>query len=224
MGNLMLDFHAHVLPGVDHGSDSVETSLFQLSEAKRHGIKHIFATSHFYPSLHNADEFLKIRNQAYAGLAEQLDDSYPQLHLGAEVLLCDGLDTMPGLSELIIEDTNTLLLELPFADFSPSYADTVYTLVRGGIDVVLAHAERYREENIDLLIQNGARLQINASTLSGMFIPKRVKDWLASGVIVGIGTDIHKRDSKAYGQFIKASRRICKYLEPMTRYESNLNK
>lgn len=218
MADLTLDFHAHVLPWVDHGCDSVETSLFQLSEAKKYGVEHIYATSHFYPSYHNVSDFLKLRASAFEKLSARLDEGQPHLYLGAEVLLCDGIDRMPGLSELFIEDTNTLLLELPFADFSYSYADTVYSLVRSGVEVVLAHAERYKEENINLLIQNGAKLQINASSLCGFVIPGRIKHWLSSGVVVGIGSDIHKRDTKAYSNFRKGTNRIAKHLGSVIEY------
>lgn len=222
MADLVLDFHAHVLPTLDHGSDSVETSLFQLSEAKKHGVEHILATSHFYPSCHNVEDFVKSRAGSYAMLSEKLDGSFPTLHLGAEVLLCDGLDTMPGLSELFIDGTRILLLELPFADFSRSYADIVYTLVRDGVEVVLAHAERYKEENIDLLIQNGAKLQINVASLCGLVIPRRIKRWLASGVVVGLGTDIHKRDAAAYKRFAKAIRRIGDRVLPIIEYAKKI--
>ena len=30
----MIDFHAHILPGADHGSDGLETSLRQLALAE----------------------------------------------------------------------------------------------------------------------------------------------------------------------------------------------
>ena len=34
----MIDFHTHVLPGVDHGSSSIKTSLSQLDLAAAYGI------------------------------------------------------------------------------------------------------------------------------------------------------------------------------------------
>ena len=219
MTDIVLDFHAHVLPGVDHGSDSVETSLYQLSEAKKCGVKHIFATSHFYPSRHSVDSFISLRNEAFSRLSEKLEEGHPKLHLGAEVLLCDGIDTMPGLSKLLIEGTSTLLLELPSADFSKSYGDIVYSLVRGGVDVVLAHAERYREEHIDFLVQNGARLQINASSLCGWFIPASIRRWMLDGHVVAVGSDIHMRDSKAYKHFRTAEKRIQRYISPILEYQ-----
>lgn len=49
MIDLSLDYHAHILPGCDHGSSSVAMSLKQIDMAKAAGIKTICATPHFYP-------------------------------------------------------------------------------------------------------------------------------------------------------------------------------
>ena len=222
MVDLTLDFHAHVLPTLDHGSDSVDTTLFQLSEAKRHGVEHICATSHFYPSGHNVADFLERREASFNLLSARLDESHPRLHLGAEVLLCDGIESMPGLSELFISGTNTLLLELPFADFSYTYVNSVYSLVRSGVDVVLAHAERYNEYNIEQMIQNGAKLQINASSIAGILMPSRIKRWLDRGLVVAVGSDIHGRDACAYRRFSRGVRRIKKYISPIIEYAKNI--
>ena len=47
--DLTLDYHAHILPRCDHGSDGVETSLRQLAMAAEAGIRTVCATPHFYP-------------------------------------------------------------------------------------------------------------------------------------------------------------------------------
>ena len=49
MIDLSLDYHAHILPGCDHGSSSVDMSLKQMDMAKEAGIQTICATPHFYP-------------------------------------------------------------------------------------------------------------------------------------------------------------------------------
>ena len=53
------DFHAHILPGMDHGSTSTETTRNQLSAAKELGISTIVATSHFYPDIHRVGSYLR---------------------------------------------------------------------------------------------------------------------------------------------------------------------
>ena len=66
------DFHAHILPCADHGSDSVETSLWQLSSAANHGVTRIIATPHFYPHRHTVEAFSKRRDEAFNALKDHI--------------------------------------------------------------------------------------------------------------------------------------------------------
>lgn len=204
------DFHAHVLPLVDHGSDSVQTSLTQLRMAREFGVSRVIATPHFYPHEHSVDEFLDIRDTAYKKLlAETTDRSlYPELRLGCEVLFCEGISRLPRLDDFCIRGTKTLLLELPFSDFSPSYAIDVRNLISDGYRVVLAHANRYVTSSVECMLSAGAEIQLNADSLSGLFVSTRVKSWLSRGFVVAIGSDIHMTDSSAYKRFARALKRI----------------
>ena len=69
MIDLTLDYHAHILPRCDHGSDGVETSLRQLAMATEAGIRTVCATPHFYPHRENAAAFLERRARCAAALA-----------------------------------------------------------------------------------------------------------------------------------------------------------
>lgn len=208
----LVDFHSHVLPKADHGSSSTETSLFQLSEALSHGVRRIIATPHFYPTTHKVDTFVKRRNDAYFELKAALGDNSPEIKLGAEVLICDGIEELPELEKLFINGTNSLLLELPFATFNERYCDSVYTLTNRGVDVIIAHADRYNPNNIDALADSGARIQLNADSLSGLFKRRSLYKWLDRGLVVALGSDIHGSDKSAYQLFDKAKSRLNGYL------------
>ena len=203
--NEIVDFHAHILPGADHGSDSVETSLKQLTLAKNASVNTIIATPHFYPHVHSVEEFLKIRNQAYLSLESAKEADMPKIILGAEVLLCVGIDRLAGIDKLCIEGTKTILIELPFADFSSDYVETVVGLIESGYEVILAHAERYNPAHIEQLRSVGAKLQLNAKVLSTRFVLCSIRTWLKEGSVVAIGSDIHGVDPVAYKNFKKAT-------------------
>ena len=113
----VVDFHAHILPGADHGSDSIETSIKQLKLAAGEGVTRIIATPHFYPHRHTLDKFLEKRAACAKVLLDACDGTLPEVKLGAEVLLCPGLDKIQGLEKLCLSGTKYLLLELPFSDF-----------------------------------------------------------------------------------------------------------
>ena len=60
-----IDFHAHILPGCDHGSDGWKTSRRQLKLAREAGVEVICATSHFYGHHVSVESFLEKRERCY---------------------------------------------------------------------------------------------------------------------------------------------------------------
>ena len=201
-----IDFHSHILPGADHGSDGLETSIFQLNEAIATGIDTIVATPHFYPHRHSVEQFLEKRNSAVQILTDYMKaHSLPiNLRIGAEVLLCQGMERLPGLEKLLIEGTNTLLLELPFSDFHRSYYDTVEAIIGKGYTVLLAHCDRYDNEIIENMLKLGAKMQLNVSSIGKLFVKRHLKDWISDGVVYAFGSDIHGKDKNAYKLFNSA--------------------
>ena len=87
--DLSLDYHAHILPGCDHGSDGLATSLKQVEMAASAGVKTICATPHFYPHKESVESFLRRRKKTAGLLLRELPENAPLIQLGAEVLICD---------------------------------------------------------------------------------------------------------------------------------------
>ena len=190
--DLSLDYHAHVLPGCDHGSDRLETSLRQLDMAAAAGIRTVCATPHFYPHKESVESFLRRRAECAQLLRAHLPEQAPQICLGAEVLICDGMERLDGLHRLCREGTNELLLEMPFYAWPESTWDTLYLLCeRSDIRVVIAHADRYPKECIEQLACEGIPLQLNAECVTKPFRRKRYFDWIENGYVKYLGSDIH---------------------------------
>ena len=201
----IVDFHAHILPGGCHGSARVADSLFQLRSAAERGVRRIIATPHFYPQGHHVSAFVSKRNNAYEKLSAVLTPGMPDILLGAEVLICDGIEEMPELEDLFIEGTRTLLLELPMNTYSYKYTESVEQMTRAGINVVIAHADRYDPKNVNQLIEVGARLQLNVTSLDRIFAKRHLLGWIADGKVIAIGSDIHGRDKSAYRSFARVA-------------------
>lgn len=213
----IIDFHAHVIPGADHGSSSVAVTEFQLERASEYGVRRIIATPHFYPHRENVDRFIERRNTCYDRLKKKLSGNSPEIRLGAEVLICDNIEEMPMLDQLCISGTRGLLIELPFTDFFDSYVYSVKSLIAQGYTVILAHADRYEPENIDRLVDAGAKIQLNADALCGLFVPKHIKKWLEADVVYAIGSDIHGEDKKAYARFNKALNKLGNHIQAISK-------
>lgn len=190
--DLTLDYHAHILPGCDHGSDGPATSLKQLALAASAGIQTICATPHFYPHRESIASFLERRTETARLLAAAAPADAPRIQLGAEVLICDGMERLEELPRLCREGTDELLLEMPFYAWPESIWETLYRLhERWDLRIVLAHADRYRPEDILLLVQEGIPLQLNAECLAKPLHRKRYLDWVEAGYVKHLGSDIH---------------------------------
>lgn len=198
----MIDFHAHVLPGADHGSDGLETSLAQLRLAEQAGITELVATPHFYPQTEELDSFLERRRACW----ELLRDAYSgpvRLRLGAEVHMCGGLDHMDDLQTLCVDGTNVLLLELGFRSWSKDVKDTVLRIQEDGAFIpILAHVDRYHPDSIEELLSFGVHAQLNADAFCRLFGKGRFCRWIDAGAVVALGSDIHGT-TVGYQHFLK---------------------
>lgn len=167
----VIDFHSHILPGIDDGSKSADMSMAMLKMAMDQGVDVMLATSHFYASRHRIEDFLARRQRSYEKLAEVKKDFGPQLVLGAEVAFFSGMSRAGRLDDLTIGKSRALLLEMPFSPWSRSDIKEVEYLIRKrNFHVILAHLERYMwmPENkkwIEELIQMPLYVQINAESL-----------------------------------------------------------
>ncbi len=206
-----VDFHAHILPGADHGCASVADLLVQLDIALRYGVSRIVATPHFYPQSFSVEEFLYKREVAYRAFCDATEGrSLPSVICGAEVLMCENIENMPDIEKLCIGKSNVLLLELPQNSYAFKPDRSVRRLIDKGFDIVLAHADRYDSQRIDELVSIGAKIQLNAPSLSSIIVKKHILNWINSGSVVCIGSDIHGTSPVHYRKFNKAAGKIAR--------------
>lgn len=192
----MIDFHSHILPGIDDGSKNVEESLLLLHMLEEQGISTVVATPHFYANEQSVDAFLQHRDHTFAQLMEQYGDGPVKICLGAEVLYYNGISRLQDLEKLCIEDTQVLLLEMPFTRWSSKVVQEVLEIANNmAITVVLAHIERYaRYQNasfLSLLQQNGVLMQVNASYFIDRWTRRTALRQLGFGEIHLLGSDCH---------------------------------
>ena len=115
----VIDFHSHILPGIDDGSRNVETSIGMLWMCKEHGVDTMIATPHFYADSNTVERFIDSRQKAYDKvMAENMD--IPQIIMGAEVAFFAGISRAEKTDALKVEGTDIMLLEMPFVTWSDS--------------------------------------------------------------------------------------------------------
>ena len=203
-----IDFHAHILPGADHGSRNTETSRRQLALMREADISTVVATPHFYPHQQRVESFLRLRDRAATELRQSLLEEAPRILLGAEVLVCPGIHEMEGLEQLAIKGTNVILLEMPTTAWGTALLDTVEEIKAAGFHPVMAHIDRYPPEEVRKLLARGLPVQLNATAFSGLFGGKMYRQMITDGSVCALGSDLHGSNPAGYKPFSKMLKRL----------------
>jgi len=213
---MLIDFHAHILPGADHGGDSPETAAIQLAKAAGAGVGKIVATPHFYMQRHTVESFLLRRDISFEKLETVLDGSLSVVK-AAEVTLAYDLCALPGLEKLCIGNTNYILLEMPGHNWTYWVIDALYKITsQRGLRPIIAHVDRYDPALLDDLIDLGVLFQVNASALSMLFKRGLYLKMIRNGSIHVLGSDVHG-PGEEYDDFAKAVKLLKGKADDLTR-------
>ena len=201
----VIDFHSHILPGIDDGSPSVEQSIAMLQAEAAQGIRHVVATPHFYAQHHKPESFLRKKAEAEARLREEMEKhpDLPKLSVGAEVLYFGGISDSAALAELTIDGSEYILVEMPM----PPWSERVYKELRDisrkqGLIPIIAHVDRYiapfhthgipkRLAELPVLIQANAEFFLQRPTKN------MALRMLKQGRIHLLGSDCHNLTDRA---------------------------
>ena len=193
---MLIDFHAHLLPAIDDGSQSVAESLDMLDALRSQNVHSVVATPHFYANKISLADFLHQRDEAYELLRSQRPQLAPKVLLGAEVTYFRGIGKAEGLEKLCIAGTNALLLEMPFAQWGKNELNAPHRILNRGLIPIISHIERYYPFQRDLsvfneVISQPVYLQVNAEALLTRKTRKFVFKLIENGYKILLGTDCH---------------------------------
>ena len=202
--NGLIDFHSHVLPGIDDGSKSVEMSIQMLRVEAQQGIGHVVATPHFYPQYDTPERFLKRRAAAEIALREEMQKhtGLPELSVGAEVYYFPGISDSEGISELTIDQKRCILIEMPTSTWTEAmYRELEGLYVKRGLIPIVAHIDRYigRFHNRGIpkrLAQLPVLIQANAEFFLEKYTSSLALRMLKKEGIHLLGSDCHDLSSR----------------------------
>ncbi len=211
---MLIDFHIHILPGIDDGSPDWETSMNMARMCVNAGVTHIVSTSH--GSSRNIEAVLQRRDILIQELRERLrQENLPLQVLSGIEYFADGhaadtaLANVSCRSGLPGHPDNPILVELPLSLDIGFAADLLFQSQLKGVRLVLAHPERYQgfRSSFKLLTElmtKGLFLQFNSMDLRrGLF------NWAQTRYILKlieampeqclIGSDAHNDTRRAPG-------------------------
>ena len=204
MRSMIIDYHSHILPGIDDGSSCIDESVTLLRMLCEQNVGTVIATPHFNANRTNLKNFLSERDAAFNELRETLKNmqDVPLVIKGAEIRYYPGISRLKELDELRIGDTQLLLLEMPFEKWSEYAIEELLQIgCRGEYKVIIAHIERYfsyfRGTSFwEGLSENGILLQSNATFFANRKTRHKAVKLFKSGLIDVIGSDCHNIDER----------------------------
>lgn len=203
---MIIDFHNHLMPGVDDGAQTIDEAVAGLAAFRTDGVGAIVVTPHIDASITVKPAELQARlselDAAWAQLQECAAGSGVSVQRGVELLLdipepnlCD--------PRLRLAGGKFLLMEFPFMMLPPHSPRAVRAIADSGYTPIIAHPERYHGflNEIELAAewkQSGGLLQVNGGSLLGRYGPEARKaafELLQRGWVDYLCSDYHARGS-----------------------------
>ncbi len=173
----MVDIHAHILPGIDDGPQTLEESLALAQCYAKIGIRKIICTSHFIPGTAWAatrEQMMEKMAVTQAYLQEHSVDL--TLYPGMEVAFHRKLRTRLETGKILpLAGSSRYLLEPSFSDSAEELLATVETLSGEGYRFILAHPERIPaiqatvQSVIAFAVESDLEIQLNIGSLLGRY-------------------------------------------------------
>lgn len=196
----MIDIHAHILPGVDDGPNTIKESMEIIKLAIEEGITDIIATPHVYNPHYNVPAELVYEKINLLTLEINKYELPITIHAGQEIRIQHS--TVEKLSDgeiLALAKSRYVLIELP-NDGIPLYTEQVIQrIIQLDKIPVIAHPERNRiiannPQHLMKLINNGAIAQITAGSVAGHFgknVQKTSLQLVDNNLVHAYGSDVH---------------------------------
>jgi protein-tyrosine phosphatase len=211
-----IDFHSHLLPGVDDGARTVAESVTAMERLMADGAEAAITTPHFQGSLTLERDRLSRRlaelDRGWDALRSASGRLPLELYRGVEVML-DVPDPRLEDPRLRIAGGDLVLVEFPYMTVPPGATRPFSSIRASGLIPVLAHPERYSGMGATPAAavadarhwrDAGAYLQVNGPALLGRYGDgprRRAIALLEAGLVDYLGSDYHARGDTSISDY-----------------------
>ena len=219
---MKLDFHSHILPGIDDGAKDINESLMLAKALKDWGFDRVTCTPHITSKYPNTPQDIMPK---FAHLKEELDKSGIGLdiRLSAEYRLVP--ETWPKVLEnnwLMPIEERFILMELPISHREEmgliNPVEEFRKIASMGLTPILPHPERYfylTEQELSDILDAGGKIQCNYGSYAGLYgeeVRQRAVALQDKGMVSFYGTDLHNAHYvQVIGSWFAAGNSIREY-------------
>ena len=194
-----VDFHSHLLPGIDDGAKTIADSMSLVTALQEIGFAHFITTPHVMKNVWDNTR------EGILGKLEETNSTFNekgihiQMRAGAEYLMDGNFIELFHHEKLLTVKDNYVLVEMSYINPPIQLYDIIFDLQVVGYKPILAHPERYlffhsNFSEYEKLKNAGCTFQLNLLSAIGYYgtnVAEIAKKLLKKGMIDFAGSDTH---------------------------------
>ena len=219
---MKLDFHSHILPGIDDGAKDINESLMLAKALKYWGFDRVTCTPHITSKYPNTPQDIMPK---FEHLKEELDKS----GIGLDIRLSAEYRLVPETWPMVLENNwlmpieeRFILMELPISHREEmgliNPVEEFRKIASMGLTPILPHPERYfylTEQELSDILDAGGKIQCNYGSYAGLYgeeVRQRAVALQDKGMVSFYGTDLHNAHYvQVIGSWFAAGNSIREY-------------
>jgi len=197
---LKVDMHSHLIPGIDDGSKSLDSTIAMLSKMRDLGYKKIITTPHILSDYYkNTPEIILNGLEVVKAEIRRINLDI-EFEAAAEYYFDENFIQQIQKKNILTFGDNYVLFEFGFRDEPTNIDSLLFSLQSNGFSPVLAHFERYAywcgsvREALEFR-ERGVKIQLNLNSLAGHYGPeikKQAERLIDAKCVDFVGTDCHR--------------------------------
>ena len=219
--DLKVDFHSHLIPGIDDGAKTLEDSLEMIRGLSELGYEKLITTPHIHWEYYRNNPAIVLDGLEKVRAAIEKEGIPIQLEAAAEYFMDEHFEELIEKEELLTFGNKYVLVEMSFFAPTPGVENMIFKIKTKGYRPILAHPERYGYWAADMkkyqkLMDMGAELQVNLLSLSGQYgkeVYKTAKKLINQDMVSYLGSDMHHQDHLSRLKKLYDNNNILKLLD-----------
>ncbi len=199
LAQLEVDFHSHLIPGIDDGSKSMDESIQMIRKFKEFGYSKLITTPHIMSDFYKNTPEIILDGLEQLKVELKRNNVTIEIEAAAEYYLDEFFEEKIKSKSVLSFGSNYVLFELPFIAEPPNLTSTIFEMQTNGYKPILAHPERYgfwynSFEKYHEMKDKGVFLQLNILSLIGHYSPetrKIAERLIDEDLISFLGSDCH---------------------------------
>lgn len=219
---MKVDFHSHILPGIDDGAKTLDESVQLVREMAGWGFDRITCTPHITRKFRNTPGIIRAKfDELCNALAAKGIET--EIRMSAEYRL--NPETWPDIlkkGELMPIEEKFILMEFPIndptemGDLDPM--EEFRKVIALGLTPILPHPERYFYLSHDKLlsyVDAGVKIQSNYGSLAGIYgsdAQAAAQSLIDEGIVSFLASDMHNMSYiRAIGAWLQEGHSLWEY-------------